>query len=109
MEISVLDNLYNCNVTIASDCGSVKPNLFWILSLESALSFEARITSTTWSTIEIALIKPSTICKRVLYFSKSNFERRVITSSWCTMYASMYSTKENVFGLLSIIATIFAE
>ncbi len=60
--MSVFVKRYNCKETIASACASVKPNFALKLSFALRLSFEARIVSITWSKIDNAFFKPSTIC-----------------------------------------------
>ena len=78
--ISVLVKRYNCKVTIASACSIVKSNSLTKFSLASLLFLLALITRITSSSILIAFIKPSTIWKRSLAWSKSNLVRLVSTS-----------------------------
>ena len=79
---SVLVNLYNCKVTIASACSSVNWNSLTKLTLASLLFLLARITLITSSKIERHFISPSTIWRRAFAVSKSKLVRLVITSFW---------------------------
>ena len=63
-------------------CFSENAYCFIKLFFASLLSFDARIVLTTSSKIEIALINPSTICKRSFALSKLYKLTRVTTKIW---------------------------
>ena len=78
--ISVLVNLYSCNITIASACSIVKSNFSTKLFLASVLFLLDLITFITSSNIDIAFIRPETILYSFVYAARLNFVLFSITS-----------------------------
>ena len=107
--ISVLVNLYNCNLTIASACSGKKSNFFTKLASASALFLDALIVLITSSKIDIALTKPSTIIISFFKAAKSNSHLLLTTSLSNSMYASIIPTTPMILGLLFTIDTMLYE
>ena len=97
----------SCNFTIASACGSSKPNCSMIAAFASAMPpLQARMVAMSSSTMSVAFFRPSRMWARSLAFFKSYCVRRRTTSSWNSTYFCIICFRVMTFGTLWSMASM---
>ena len=97
----------SCSLTMASACGSSKPNCSMMAALASVMPpLQARMVAISSSTMSVAFFRPSRMWARSLAFFRSNWVRRRTTSSWNSTYFCSICFRVSTLGTLWSMASM---